>query len=133
MPRLPDSVELYRFIPGRVVGQEEDGIRQRQIARKLSIPLSTVNRAITQFKNQTKETVEARSGRASHQQDASEALRNEWREKLESQPLICRGDATECDLGTLGCKGGAARSKPLLPPAYIARRHRWPRRSSRKH
>ena len=63
MPQLPGSLELTDFQRGRIVGQEEAGPSQRQISRNLSIPLSTVNCVITQFKNKGKETVEAHSGR----------------------------------------------------------------------
>ena len=53
MARLPGSLELTDFLRGRIVGQEEAGANQRQISRNLSIPLSTVNRVITQFKNKS--------------------------------------------------------------------------------
>ena len=62
MPRLPGSLELTDFQRGRIVGQEESGASQQQISRNLSIPLSTVNHVITQFKNKAKETVEVHSG-----------------------------------------------------------------------
>ena len=64
MLRLPGSLELTDFQRKRIVGQEDAGASQQQISRNLPIPLSTVNRVITQFKNKAKETVETRSGRS---------------------------------------------------------------------
>ena len=84
MPWLPGSLELTDFQRGRIIGQEEADAIQQQISRNLSIPLSTVNHVITQFKNKAKETVKAHSG---HPGPSTRYLRR--RGNLKSQPLIC--------------------------------------------
>ena len=76
MPRLPGSLELTDFQRERIVGQEEAGASQLQISRNLLIPLSTVNRVITQFKNKVKETVEARSNCIPDSFSFAERIRN---------------------------------------------------------
>ena len=123
--------ETHRFSEGRIVGQEEAGASQRQISRNLSIPLSTVNRVITQFKNKAKETVEARSGRPG---PSTRYLRSLQR-SVKREPLISTADLSQemqlsmslvrRYIGRLGYKGRAARRKPFLQPANIARRYRW--------
>ena len=138
MPRLPGSLELTDFQRGRIVGQEEAGASQRQISTNLSIPLSTVNRVITQFKNEAKETVEARSGRPG---PSTRCLRSLQR-SVEREPRISATDLSQemqlsvssvrRYLGRLGYKGRAARRKPLLRPANIARRYRWAKEMIKK-
>ena len=126
------------FRGGRIVGQEEAGASQRQISRNLSIPLSTVNRVITQFKNKAKETVEARSDRPG---PSTRYLRSLQR-SVEREPRISTADLSqemqlsvyqsEDIIGRLGYKGRAARCKPLLRPANIARRYRWAKEMIKK-
>ena len=96
MPQLPGFFGTHRFSEGKIVGQEAAGASQRQIYRNLSIPLSTVNRVITQFKNKAKETVEVRSGRPG---SSTRYLRSLHR-SVEREPRVSAvdvtGDAIKC-------------------------------------
>ena len=128
----------HRFLKGRIVGQEEAGASQRQISRNLSIPLSTVNRVITQFENKANETVEACSGCPG---PSTRNLRSLQR-SVEREPRISVTDLSQemqlsvssvrRYLGRLGYKGRAVRRKSLLRPANIARRYRWAKEMIKK-
>ena len=129
---------LWNSQRGRIVGQEEAGASQQQIFRNLSVPLSTVNRVITQFKNKAKETVKAHSG---HPGPLTRYLRSLQR-SVEREPQISAADLSQemqlsvssvrWYLGRLGYKGRAARCKPLLRPTNIARRYRWAKKMIKK-
>ena len=120
MPQLLGSLELTDFQRGRIVGQEEAGASQQQISRNLSIPLSTVNHVITQFKNKVKETVEACSGCPG----PSKRYHRSLQRSVEREPRISVTDLSQemqlsvssvrRYLGRLGYKGRAVRHKPLL-------------------
>ena len=91
MPWLLGSLELTDFQRGRIVGQEEAGASQQQISRNLSIPLSTVNCVITQFKNKAKGTIEACSG---HPGPSTRYLRSLQR-SVAREPQISAADLSQ--------------------------------------
>lgn len=133
MPRTKGALELSEFLRGRIVGQHEGGLSQRTIAKNLSIPLSTVNRVIVQFKTEGKECTKPRPGRPK----PSERTLRLVKRNVEQDPRSKASDiAIQADvsprtavryLHQLGYYGRAARRKPLLRPANIKRRNDWAR------
>ena len=73
MPRNKGSFELSSFLRGRIVGQSEAGLSQREISKNLCIPLATINRIIVQFRTEQKQKVSPRSGRPSGKNKISES------------------------------------------------------------
>ena len=131
MPRNPGSVELCDFTRGRIVGQSEAGLSQRQIAENLDIPLSTVNRVLVQFKSEGKESTSPRPGRPGPTERTLRAVKR----SVEQNPRTTAAGVAETVeksprtvvryLHGLGYHGRAARRKPLLRPFNIECRKQW--------
>ena len=131
MPRKPGSQELSDFQRGRIVGQSEGGVSQRQIAKNLDVPLATVNRIILQYKTNGKESTEPRTGRPG---PSARTLRTVKR-TIEQNPRATATDVSKVVqrsprsivryLHQMGYYGRAARRKPLLRPGNILKRKQW--------
>ena len=63
MSRTKRASDLSEFMRGRIVSQHEGGLSQRKISENLSITLSTVNKVIVQFANESKECTKHHLGR----------------------------------------------------------------------
>ena len=128
MTQIQEAYDLYDFQRGRIVGQSEGGVSQRQVAQNLGILLSTVNRVIVQFTSEGKESTASRYGRSGPSERCVRAVK--W--AIEKTPR-CKAadDAEEVQVNSrtaaqylhqLGYCGRAARRKPLLRPANFQRR-----------
>ena len=115
------------------MGQADAGISQRQIAQNLTLPLSTVNWVLVQFRRTGKTAPAPRSGRPKPSERSLRALRRvaensprssvaEVAEIVEKSPATVRRH-----LHTLGYNKRVARRKPLLRPNNILRRDNWAR------
>ena len=131
MPRKPRSVELSLFTGGRIVGQSQAGLSQRQIVENLEILLSTVNRVLVQFKSEGKESTSPYPGRLQPTERTFCAVKR----SVEQNPPTTAADVAKMVeknprtiaqyLHALGYCGRAARRKPLLHPFNIERRKQW--------
>ena len=125
--------ELSDFTRGRIVGQSQAGLSQRQIAENLetSKPLSTVNRVLVQFKSEGKENTSPRSGRPQPIERTFHAVKR----SVEHNPPTSAADVAKmvkknprtvvCYLHAIRYRGRAARRKPLLRPFNIESRKQW--------
>ena len=52
MPRTNGTLEVSEFSRGRIVGHKKIGLGQRKISERISIPISTVNRAVVNFNSE---------------------------------------------------------------------------------
>ena len=132
MLRNPQSVKLSDFTRGRIVGQSQAGLSQRQIAENLEIPLSSVNRVVAQFKSEkSKKSTSLRPGCSQPTERTFRAIKR----FVEQNPSTIAADVSKivnknprtvvCYLHALGYRGRAARRKPLLRPFNIERRKQW--------
>ena len=136
MTQIQEAYDLYDFQRGRIVGQSEGGISQRQIAQNLGILHSTVNRAIVQFTSENNESTASHSGRSGPSERCLRAVKR----SIEKTPGCKAADVAEevqvssstvvWYLHQLGYCGRASRRKSLLRPANIQGERsgltRWP-------
>lgn len=131
MPRLQGSSDISDFTRGRIVGQSERGASQREISKFLNIPLSTVNRVITQFKRKEKTTVEPRPGRAGPSERSKrvlvrEVLREPRKSTAELAATSQKSQRTVLRyLHSVGMYKRVAKKKPLLTAFQKRRRMAW--------
>ena len=131
MLRNPRSVQLYDFARGRIVGQSQGALSQRQIAENLEIPLSTVNQVLVRFMSEGKESTSAHPGRPQLTQRTFCTVKR----SMEQNPPTNAADVAKMVeknprtvvryLHALGYRGRATRRKPLLRPFNIQRRKQW--------
>lgn len=131
MPRTRGSIDLNDFTRGRIVGHSERGASQREISEFLNIPLSTVNRVITQFKRDNKTTVESRPGLPgpSHRTKRTlvrEVLRDSRKSVAELAATSQKSKRTiQRYLHSMGLYKRVAKKKPLLTLFQKRRRLSW--------
>ena len=89
MLRNSRSVELFDFTRGRIVGQSQAGLSQRQIVENPEVTLSTVNRVLVQFKNEGKENTSPPQVVHSQLRALSVLSRDLWNRILEQLQLMC--------------------------------------------
>lgn len=131
MPRLKGSTDLNDFTRGRIVGHSERGASQREISDFLNIPLSTVNRVITQFKRDNKTTVVSRPGLPGPSNRTKRTLVREVlkdpRKTVDELAATSQKSKRTIQryLHSMGMYKRVAKKKPLLTPFQKRRRMAW--------
>ena len=83
--KTPNSREINQFTGGRIIGQSESGVSNRQIGRNLTLKYQTVNNIVNKWKSEGHCRVERRSGR---QSETSEREKRAMKREIDVLPTL---------------------------------------------